>query len=74
MVKRVQICSHSTEKCICIYIIIKNIKKCQSTSLEKSLNYLSSLSIENDIVKHYYIRRHQDSMQEKSYERQAAGC
>lgn len=58
-------CSHSTEKYICIFIIINNIKKCQSTSLEKSLNYLFILSIENDIIKHYHIRRHQDSMQEK---------
>lgn len=46
-----------TEKRICIFIIIKNIKKCQSTSLEERLDYLSILSIENDITKYYYVKK-----------------
>lgn len=46
-----------TEEHIYIVIIIKNIKECQSTSLEGRLNYLSILSIENDITKYYYVKK-----------------
>lgn len=46
-----------TEKYIYTFIIIKNIKKCQSTSPEERLNYLSILSIEDDITKYCYVKK-----------------
>lgn len=54
------------EKYLCIFIIIKNAKESQPTSLEEGLNYLSIPSIENDIINSVMRKSHQNSMQKKS--------